>query len=140
MQENAFPLKRITQAINLRSHIVRQFERTDANRLLIEQGVLTFVVVGGGPTGVEMAGALVELFDNVLFKDYHWLARTHARVVLIEAAERLLTPFHPSLSYQALKTLRDRGVDVILNDLVVRATPDAVRCASKAGASSVTTP
>lgn len=156
VEENAFPLKRVPDAINIRSHIMRQFERVDAKPDLIEDksedksenksenegqnegqdqdqdGVLTFVVVGGGPTGVEMAGALIELFEMVLRKDFPRLfgsrggKRAQTRVVLVEGTNRLLTPFHEKSRKNALMTLRRRGVEVLLNEYVVRATADAV--------------
>ena len=64
--QNTFGLKSIEEAVALRSHIMRQFELADADPSIIEQGALTFVIVGGGPTGVEMAGAMVEWIDRVL--------------------------------------------------------------------------
>jgi NADH dehydrogenase len=63
-------LKSLTEAVNLRSHLIAQFERVDQDPSLIERGVLNFAVVGGGPTGIETAGALIELFEKVLRKDY----------------------------------------------------------------------
>lgn len=130
VEENAFPLKSIPEAIALRSHIMRQFEHADADPRLIEKGILTFVVVGGGPTGVEMAGSLVELFRKVLQKDFHRLDTAQARVLLIEATDKLLAPFHESSRANALETLRERGVEVRLGEAVVRATRDAIHLKS----------
>ncbi len=126
VEENSFPLKSIPEAVNLRSHIMRQFEGADANPALIDEGALTFVVVGGGPTGVEMAGSLVELFEMVLKKDFPNLDISRTRVVLVEATDRLLAPFHESSRATALEVLRRRGVEVRLSEAVVKATPDAV--------------
>lgn len=64
--KHALPLYRLTDALRLRNHIVERFEHVDADRTQIADGALTFVVVGGGPNGVEMAGALIELVDMAL--------------------------------------------------------------------------
>jgi NADH:ubiquinone reductase (H+-translocating) len=130
VEENSFPLKSIPEAVNLRSHIIRMFEHADANPEVIEEGALNFVVVGGGPTGVEMAGSLVELFDLVLVKDFPLLEVSRARVYLVEAIDHLLAPFHEKSRENALKVLRKRGVDVLLGEAVVRATPSEVHLKS----------
>ena len=74
-----------TEAVNIRSHVLREFERASADPSLLEQGALNVVIVGGGPTGVEMAGALSELFSRVLPKDYPHLDMAKARIILVEA-------------------------------------------------------
>ena len=70
VDEHAFPLKSITDAVAIRTHILKQFEAADVDPHAEQPGRLTFVIVGGGPTGVEMAGALMELFQMVLAKDF----------------------------------------------------------------------
>ena len=130
VREHSFGLKSLDEAIALRGHIMRQFELADANPALIDEGALTFVVVGGGPTGVEMAGALAELFEHVLARDFPRIDRNRARVILLEAGERLLLPFHPSLSANTLAVLRGRGVDVRLGQAVVEVTAAGVRLKS----------
>ncbi|MFQ5572529.1 MAG: NAD(P)/FAD-dependent oxidoreductase [Rhodothermales bacterium] len=125
-EEYSFPLKSLSEAVRLRGHIIRQFELADQDAALIEQGVLHFVVVGGGPTGVEMAGALVELFQKVLRKDFPHLPVDQARVILVEAASHLLGAFHPASQVYALEKLAKRGVEVRLGEPVVRATDHAV--------------
>ena len=88
---------------------------------------MNFVVVGGGPTGVEMAGALRELFAMVLKKDFPQLHEVVTpNVYLIEAVDYLLGAFHPSSRDHALAVLRERGVKVMLGESVVRVTADAV--------------
>ena len=124
--ENAFPLKSMEEAVRLRSHLMRQFEAADADPGLIDKGVLNFVVGGGGPTGVEMAGSLVELFRMVLRKDFPHLDHTKARVIVVEALDKLLSPFAEPLRENALQTLRERGVEVLLNETVTKATADAI--------------
>ena len=123
----AFPLKSIADAVALRSHILRQFEAADANPTVIDAGALTFVIVGGGPTGVEMAGALCELFQHVLAKDFPGVDLSRVRVVLVEALDRLLATFHPSLGEHARQTLAARGIEVLLSRTVEEVSAGEVR-------------
>jgi NADH dehydrogenase len=95
VEENAFPLKTLPDALRLRNHILSTFEHADAESLAAgEPGALTIVLVGGGPTGVEMAGALSELIGRTFASDFRHLDLTKARVVLVEMADRLLPGFH----------------------------------------------
>jgi NADH:ubiquinone reductase (H+-translocating) len=126
VEEHSFPLKTMPDALRLRAHLLRQFELADNNPAEIDKGALTVVVVGGGPTGVEMAGALHELFKHVLVHDFPDLDVHQARVVLLEATDHLLTPFHPSSRKHALDILKKRGVEVRLGQAMERATPDEV--------------
>jgi len=114
VSEHAFGLKNLADALALRAHVLRQFERVSVDRSLIDAGALNFVVAGGGPTGVELAGGLVELFDRVLTKDFPTLDVRLARVVLVEPTDRLLGSFEPRLSAMARRTLAARGVEVAL--------------------------
>jgi len=127
VDEHAFPLKSLTDALTLRTHILKQFEAADVDPDVERSGGLTFVIVGGGPTGVEMAGALVELFRMVLAKDFPHLDLTRARVVLVEALDRLIGAMHPSLGEHARRTLEARGVEVLLGRAVEAVDADAVR-------------
>ena len=70
VREHGFFLKSLSEAVNIRSHILEQFEKAAASPDLVDEGILNFVIIGGGPTGIEMAGALFELFDRVLPKDF----------------------------------------------------------------------
>jgi NADH dehydrogenase len=126
VEEHSFPLKSMPDALRLRAHLLRQFELADNNPAEIARGALTVVVVGGGPTGVEMAGALHELFKHVLVHDFPDLDVNQARVVLLEATDHLLAPFHPSSRKHALDILRRRGVEVRLGQAMERATADEV--------------
>lgn len=130
VREHAFSLKSIEDAVVLRSHVMRQFELADADPSLIDQGALNFVVVGGGPTGVEMAGAFTEWFGSVLSQDFSQLEVSRSRVFMLEAADRVLAAFDPALQRNALDVLRSRGVDVQLNAAVSQVTPDAVHLKS----------
>jgi NADH dehydrogenase len=126
VEEHSFPLKSMPDALRLRAHLLGQFELAENNPAMVDKGALTVVVVGGGPTGVEMAGALHELFKHVLVHDFPELDVTRARVVLLEATDHLLAPFHPSSRKHALDILRKRDVEVRLGQAMDRATPDEV--------------
>jgi len=129
VEEHGFALKTLEDAIALRSHVLRQFELTDANPSLADTGSLNVVIVGGGSTGVELAGALAELFSRVLAKDHPHLDLSRARIVLIEAGGRLLPSFDHRLGEHARRVLEARGVDVRTGLTVDRITPAAVHLA-----------
>lgn len=112
VDHHGFPLYNLADSVSLRNHVLERFEAADAEPSLIDDGALTFVVVGGGPTGVEVAGALAELFDLVLAKDFPQLDVARARVVLVEMSDHLLGPFSPVSQEHARRTLVDRGVEV----------------------------
>src|SRR3989440_5047432 len=95
--EHAFPLYTLTNAVELRNRILERFEAADRDPTLIEDGVLNFVIVGAGPTGVEIAGALSDLFYNLLPRDYHQLATGKARVIILEMGKEVLGPFIENL-------------------------------------------
>ena len=113
VQRRGFELKDIPHALALRNHVLRCFERAmleaDADE---RRALLTFAVVGGGPTGVETAGALSELIRLVLARDYPRLNLNDTRVLLLEAADRLIAGFPPRLSDAAAKTLWRKHVEV----------------------------
>jgi NADH dehydrogenase len=92
---------------------------------------LTFVIVGGGPTGVELAGAIKELAVDVIPKDFRVADTRRARVILVEAGKRLLPALHPSSSERALKQLQTLGVEVRLGQPVTRVLPDGVEIGSE---------
>ena len=140
-RENALPLYTLEDAIAVRNHVVERFEQADAvaSKAIAtadgpgprpHPGELTFVVVGGGPTGVEMAGALAELFAVVFRRDYPHLDLARARVVLVETRDELLGAFRPASQRHAAATLGARGVEVRLGETVDEVTPDHVRFAS----------
>lgn len=125
-REHGFPLKNIPDAIDLRNHILRQFERYSRAGEAVGPGALTFVIVGGGPTGVEMAGALTELFGMVLQRDYHTFDTTTARVVLVEMGPRLLPAYSEGQSAYTRRVLESRGVEVRTETTVAQVETDAV--------------
>jgi NADH:ubiquinone reductase (H+-translocating) len=124
--EHALGLKGLEDAVRLRSDVLRRFEEADADPSLIDKGWLTVVLVGGGPTGVEMAGALGELFDKVLAKDFPALEVGKARIVLVEMADELLPPFSPQARRHATQRLVSRRVEVLTGRRVERVGPGVV--------------
>jgi NADH dehydrogenase len=124
--EHAFELKSLADAVALRSHVLRTFERAATDPAIVDDGLLTVVIVGGGPTGVELAGGLAELFSSVFTKDYPNLDVRRARIVIVEMADRLLGTFAPRLSTKAHRSLTKRGVEVVLGVGVDKVEADAV--------------
>jgi NADH dehydrogenase len=126
--EHAFPLKTLDEGIALRNHILCHFERAahepDAQR---RQRMLTFAILGGGPTGVEFAGALAELIRGPLSKDYRTLDVRQARVILLEATDTLLSTMPERLRAYALARLGQMGVDVRLRAVASQVTPESVQ-------------
>lgn len=127
VERYAFDLKNLSQAEDLRNHILMLFERaareSDTSRRM---ALLTFVIVGGGPTGVEFAGALQELSQHVLSLDYPEITPGETRIVLVEAAGSLLTAMPAELSSYACDKLREMGVEVLLNTRVTGAQAESV--------------
>ncbi|PKN94625.1 MAG: FAD-dependent oxidoreductase [Chloroflexi bacterium HGW-Chloroflexi-6] len=116
LEQNALPLKDVSDAVTVRNHVLRMFERASLEPDLEKrQAFLTFVTVGGGPTGVESAGALSELIRLVLRKDYHDINVESVRVILLEAAGNILTGFPKELQDSAQRALERKEVEVRLN-------------------------
>ena len=116
--EHAFPLYTLPDAVRLKSHLLQLLEAADKDPKLVETGSLNIVVVGGGPTGVETAGAMAELFSMDFVKDYPNLPVSEGRVILVEGGTSLLGPFKEGLRSYAKEELEKRGVEVRLNDRV----------------------
>jgi len=124
---HSFPLYTLTDARRLRDHILRRLEDVDADpRGAAARGALTFVVVGGGPTGVEVAGALAELLDVAVRHDGFRFDRADGRIIVVDALDRLLTPFRESAAEYAAGTLVARGIELRLGHLVQAVRADAV--------------
>ena len=117
--KHALPLKQIPQALDFRSHILQNFEKAilteDPEELL---SLLTIVIVGGGPTGVEVAGALGEIKKNILPIDYPELDFSGMRIILIEGLPQLLSGMSKKSSSKALKYLENFDVEVRLETMV----------------------
>jgi NADH dehydrogenase len=108
-------LKRIDDATAIRRRILLSFEKAESAAAdMMRRRELTFVVVGGGPTGVELAGAIAELAKRALTRDFHNIDPRLARVVLVESGERILAAFPPVLSASAQRALEKLGVEVRL--------------------------
>ena len=128
--EHAFPLYTLMNAVKLRNRILERFEAADRDPTLIEDGALNFVIVGAGPTGVETAGALSDLFYNLLPRDYHQLATQKARVIIVEMGKEVLAPFKDNLRSYAKEELEQRRVEVRLGEAVAEVGPTFVRLKS----------
>jgi NADH dehydrogenase len=114
--EHAMGLKSLDDALEIRRNILLGYEQAENETdPAMQAKLLTTVVVGGGPTGVELAGAFAELSRHVLKRDFRRIDPRAARVILIEAAPRILSTFPESLSENAAKELKRLGVDVRVN-------------------------
>ncbi len=119
IMQNAFPLKQIPQALDLRSHLLQNFEAANISRDEKElKSRMTIVVVGGGPTGVEVSGAIGELKKNVLPNDYPELEFDDMQIILLEGLDRLLSGMSEYASKKSLEYLKKFDVDVRLNTMV----------------------
>ena len=125
--EHAFGLKQLDDALAIRTHVLDQFERAAVDPSLVADGGLDVVVCGGGPTGVEMAGGLRELYTKVLARTSRSCRWRRPASRSSSMADRLLTPFTPQSSQRALQTLRRRGVDVRLGVGVAKVESDRRR-------------
>jgi NADH:quinone reductase (non-electrogenic) len=125
-QEHAAELKSLEGALHIRAQILRAFEvaelaETEAER----ERQLTFVVVGAGPTGVEMAGQIAEIARDTR-RDFRNIDTSRTKVLLVEAGDRVLAAFPPKLSKRAMHSLVNLGVTPLLDTAVTDITPDGV--------------
>lgn len=131
-EQFATGLKSIEEATAIRRKILLAFERaeaeTDPEKL---RTLLNFVIIGGGPTGVEMAGAIAELSHFALTKDFRHIDTHSTNIYLVEAGDRLLSAFSEELSQRALQDLKDLGVEVLLNTRVTDVTENCVKLNDK---------
>jgi NADH dehydrogenase len=120
-------LKTLQDAVGIRERVLVAFEQAEREKSPERRvALLSFVVVGGGPTGVELAGALAELAKFVLDRDFRNIDPSSARVVLLEAGPRLLPSFSPSLAESAASQLRELGVEIRTGERVVSIEPGEV--------------
>jgi NADH:quinone reductase (non-electrogenic) len=131
--EYAFPLYTLPDAVRLKEHLLGLWEAADKQPKLIEDGALNVVVVGGGPTGIETAGAIAELYNGVFEKDYPDIGKDDARIVLVEAGPELFPMFKPDIREYTQKALAKRGVEVRTGDVVESITPLEVKLKSGDG-------
>ena len=112
--EYAFPLYSLDNATRLRSRILGLFEQVDRDPSLVDRGALNIVVVGGGPTGVEVAGALGDMIKVTVPGEYRHLDPTKARICLLDFGDALLKPFSDDAHDYVAKVLEDKGVEIHL--------------------------
>lgn len=131
-EEQAPGLKTLEQATEIRRRVLLAYELAE-NEVDREKQktLLTFVIVGGGPTGVELAGAIAEISRNTLEKDFRNIDPAQTRVILIEAGPRVLASFDPTLSKKAARVLEGMGVQVWTNSRVTEITKAGVSLGSE---------
>ena len=129
--EHAFPLYTLADAVRLKNQVLKTWEAADRRPALIDDGALNIVVVGGGPTGIETAGALAELYHGVFTKDYPEMTPDQARITLVEAGPELFPMFKPDIRAYTEKALAKRSVEVLTGEVVESITP--VRVTLKSG-------
>jgi NADH dehydrogenase len=124
--EHAFPMYTLPHAVRLKDHLLERWEAADRDPRLVEDGALNVVVVGGGPTGVETAGAVAELYRGNFARDYGNVSPDDARVTLVEAGPELFPMFKPKLREYTAKALAERTVDVKTGTAVASVAPTRV--------------
>src|SRR3954471_24669061 len=124
--EHAFPLYTLSDAVRLKNHVLKTWEAADRKPALIDDGALNVVVVGGGATGVETAGALAELYNGVFRKDYPDVAPGRARIVLVEGSPDIFGMFKENLRAYTREALEKRGVELLTGEVVESVEPEQV--------------
>jgi NADH dehydrogenase len=120
-------LKTIEDATEIRTRVLTAFEAAERfNDPSLRRRLMTFVIVGGGPTGVEMAGSISDLARNTLRRDFRTLDPAGSRIILIEGHNRVLPPFHENLSAKAQRALHKLGVEVWTSTRVLDIQADHV--------------
>ncbi len=127
--EHAFPLYCLDHAQRLRSRILAVFEEADRDPSVLDQGALNFVVIGGGPTGVEFAGALADLIQQTMAAEYHELAVTAAQIHIVDLGHTLLGAFSDEAHDYVAKVLGRKGVQLHLGVAVTEIGPGHVTLA-----------
>ena len=130
--EHAFPLYTLADAVRLKDHVLERWEAADRKPQLVDDGALNMVVVGGGPTGVETAGAMAELYYGVFRSDYPDVTPEQARIVLVEASPEIFGMFKPEIRSYTEDALSKRGVEVLTGEVVESVSPQRVRLKSGA--------
>lgn len=127
-EERAPGLKTIDDALEIRRRVLLAFEAAEREDDPAKQRAwLTFVVVGAGPTGVELAGALSEIARQTMLRDFRRINPASARVLLVEGRDRVLPPYPPDLSEKAAEQLRALGVEIVTGGVVTEITGDHVQ-------------
>jgi NADH dehydrogenase len=116
----------LADAVRLKEHVLRKWEAADRDPALVDDGAVNVVVVGGGPTGIESAGALSELYRSNFAEDYPGISQDKARIVLVEAGPELMPMFKTAIRSYTRRALEDRGVEVLLGEVVASVEPTRV--------------
>jgi NADH dehydrogenase len=124
--EHAFPMYTLPHAVRLKDHVLERWEAADRDPSLVADGALNIVVVGGGPTGIETAGAFAELYRGDFARDFRGISQDDARITLVEAGPELFPMFKPKLRDYAAKALVERTVDVKTGTAVASVAPTRV--------------
>jgi NADH:quinone reductase (non-electrogenic) len=124
--EHAFPMYTLADAVRLKEHVLERWRAADRDPGVIADGGVNVVVVGGGPTGVETAGAMAELYRNLFSKDYPAIPQDQARLILVEAGPTLFAMFKQTLRDYTAKALGQRGVEVLTGEIVASVDPTRV--------------
>lgn len=125
--EHALPMRSLTEAVTLRNHIFTRFERAaQTDNLQARQSLLTFVIVGGGPTGVELAGAMVEVITGRLVREYSSYDLRQSKLILLQGGDFLLPGLPQKLGTYTYRKLRRLGVEVHLSTRVSRVTSETL--------------
>lgn len=120
VERHTHPMKTVTEAMSLRNKIFENLERAETeDNAERKQALMNIVIVGGGPSGVEIAGVLAEMKETVIPRDYHDLDVDAMNIYLVNAGDRLLQAMDLKSSYRAENDLREMGVNIILNNAVV---------------------
>jgi NADH dehydrogenase len=125
-EKNSLPLYCLEEAQRLRSRVLTMFEDADRDQKVVDDGALNFVIIGGGPTGTELAGALADMINLTMTREYTDLAVKRARIYLIDHGHSLLAPFSAEAHEYAARTLRQKGVQLRLGESVKEITPEYV--------------
>ena len=128
--EHAFPMYTLEHAVRLKDHLLERWEAADRDPGVIDDGALNIVIVGGGPTGVETAGAVAELYRADFARDYPNAGTEQARIILVEAGPELFSMFKPKLREYATNALTERTVDVRTSAMVASVSPNRVTLTS----------
>jgi NADH:quinone reductase (non-electrogenic) len=127
--EHTLPLKSLDDAVTIRTQMLRRLETVAAHPALASAGALDVVVVGGGTTGVETAGAFAEIYHHALPEEFAELDFSQASITLLEAGDTILSAFHPRMQHAAQRMLTRRGVQVRLHAPVAQAGAASVTLA-----------
>jgi NADH dehydrogenase len=125
-EQHSFPLYSLEEAERLRSRILAVFEDADRDPTVLEKGALNFVIVGGGPTGTELAGALADMINLTMTREYADLAVKRAQIYLVEHGTSLLAPFSAEAHDYAARTLQRKGVRLLFGRAVTDVASDGV--------------